>query len=49
MKTEKIVCAKTDVPSKCGVCGSPLIIGGPIWHDRIHNIDFVKALHTQAE
>ncbi len=25
-----------------------MIIGGPIWNDRIHNIDFVKAMHEQA-
>ena len=42
------MCAKTEVPSKCGTCGSQLIIGGPIWNDRIHNIDFVKAMYEQA-
>jgi tRNA (guanine26-N2/guanine27-N2)-dimethyltransferase len=40
--TDKIVCGRTEVPSKCGTCGSHLMIGGPIWHDKIHNMDFVK-------
>ena len=39
---EKIVCAKSEVPSKCGNCGGQLNIGGPIWNGKIHDIDFVK-------
>jgi tRNA G26 N,N-dimethylase Trm1 len=31
-------------PSNCGVCGSNMQIGGPIWSDKIHNIDFVNRL-----
>jgi tRNA (guanine26-N2/guanine27-N2)-dimethyltransferase len=45
---EKIVCAKNEVPQKCGTCGSPLMIGGPIWNDKIHDIDFVKKMHETA-
>jgi len=26
-----------------------LIIGGPIWNQRIHNIDFVKHMHETCE
>ena len=48
-KNEKIVCEKSEVPCKCGVCGSDLMIGGPIWNDKIHNINFVKALYDQTE
>lgn len=25
------------------------MIGGPIWHDKIHNIDFVKQIHDKCE
>lgn len=45
---EKIVCAKTEVPQKCGNCGGQLNIGGPIWNGKIHDIDFVKKLHETA-
>jgi tRNA G26 N,N-dimethylase Trm1 len=45
---EKIVCAKNEVPQKCGNCGSPLTIGGPIWNDKIHDIDFIKKMHETA-
>lgn len=45
---EKIVCAKNEVPQKCGTCGSSLMIGGPIWNDKIHDIDFVKRMHETA-
>ena len=48
-KNERIVVAKSEVPCKCGVCGSDLVIGGPIWNDKIHNIDFVKSLYKQTE
>jgi tRNA G26 N,N-dimethylase Trm1 len=33
----------------CGSCGNALHIGGPIWHEKIHNIDFVKRLHARIE
>ena len=41
---EKIVNAKTEVPSNCTTCGSQLMLGGPIWNRSIHNIEFVKRL-----
>ena len=30
------------VPQCCKVCDGALTIGGPIWTDPIHNIDFIK-------
>ena len=42
---KEVKCAKNDVPSKCGTCSSHLKIGGPIWSEKIHNIDFVKAMY----
>ena len=35
---------KVTVPSCCRVCDGPLVIGGPIWNKKLHNIDFVKRL-----
>lgn len=32
------------MPRECGSCGGSLIIGGPIWSGRIHNLDFVETL-----
>lgn len=48
LPTDKIVCGRTEVPSTCGTCGSKLMIGGPIWHDPIHNIDFVRKMHEKC-
>ena len=38
------------VPERCPECGSGYAVGGPIWSDPIHDMDFVKALkaHLQA-
>lgn len=47
--TDKIVCGKNSVPERCGSCGGQLTIGGPIWHDKIHNMDFVKQMHEKAK
>lgn len=41
---DKYQLAKVTVPNQCRVCSGPLVIGGPIWNDKIHNIDFVKRL-----
>jgi len=30
------------VPQCCKVCDGALTIGGPIWTDPIHNVDFIK-------
>ena len=35
---EKIVNAKVEVPSNCKTCGRDLMLGGPIWNDKIHSI-----------
>jgi tRNA (guanine26-N2/guanine27-N2)-dimethyltransferase len=37
------------VPEQCGNCGDRLAIGGPIWHEPIHNLDFVKAMYETCK
>lgn len=37
------------MPSECGVCGSHLKIGGPIWTGKIHDYNFVRALHNNVD
>lgn len=44
-QTDKIVTARHTVPNQCGNCGDRLTIGGPIWHEPIHNLDFVKRMY----
>ena len=39
-----MVNAKQEVPDKCLTCGNSLIVGGPIWSDKIHNVEFVQRL-----
>ena len=41
--------ARVEVPSSCTVCDSKLTIGGPIWNQPIHNVDFVRRLLVSAE
>ena len=48
-ENSKTICAKNEVPSKCGVCGGQLVIGGPIWNDKLHNLDFVKKLYEKVD
>lgn len=38
-----------EVPHQCETCGSKLQLGGPIWNEKIHNLEFVEALHAQCE
>lgn len=45
-QSDKIVCGRNMIPTACGTCGDKLTVGGPIWHDKIHNIDFVKQMHA---
>ncbi len=49
MPTDKIVVGRNEVPACCGTCNGPLQIGGPIWHDKIHNIEFVKKMHAACK
>lgn len=48
-QTDKIICAKSRVPEKCGSCGDRLMVGGPIWNAEIHNLDFVKRMYETAK
>lgn len=41
---EKIVNAKVEVPEKCLTCESNLVLGGPIWNDKIHSVEFAERL-----
>lgn len=41
---KKFSVAKFEVPSKCYTCDGTLQMGGPIWNQKIHDIDFVKRL-----
>jgi len=45
----KIRTAMTSVPSVCGTCDSKLTMGGPIWNQPIHNVDFARRLLASAE
>jgi len=36
------------IPNVCGTCDSQLTIGGPIWNQPLHNVDFVKRLLENA-
>lgn len=38
-----------EVPTKCNVCDSNLQLGGPIWSEPIHNIQFVTRLLNSIE
>jgi tRNA G26 N,N-dimethylase Trm1 len=49
VKVESIRCARVDAPSVCGSCDEKLIIGGPIWNGKIHDIDFVRAMHETCK
>jgi tRNA (guanine26-N2/guanine27-N2)-dimethyltransferase len=33
----------------CGSCDGKMMIGGPIWNGKIHDIDFVRAMHETCE
>lgn len=37
------------MPSVCGSCDGKMMIGGPIWNGKIHDIDFVRAMHETCE
>jgi tRNA (guanine26-N2/guanine27-N2)-dimethyltransferase len=41
---EKYKLPQFKLPSCCIVCDGALVMGGPIWNDKIHNVDFVKRL-----
>ena len=40
----RVALPRVEVPACCNVCDGQLTIGGPIWNQPIHNIDFVKRL-----
>ena len=48
-KSMRIRCALTNVPTVCGTCDSRLTIGGPIWNQPIHKVNFAKRLLARAE
>lgn len=45
----RIINARSEVPSECGTCGGTLLVGGPIWNERIHNLAFVERMLKKAE
>ena len=49
MKVESIRCARVDAPSFCGSCDGKLMVGGPIWNGKIHDLDFVRAMHETCK
>lgn len=49
VQVERITCARTEVPSRCGNCEGQLQIGGPIWNGRIHNLDFVTKMYEACQ
>lgn len=40
----KVCVPRVTVPAQCTVCDGPLTIGGPIWNQPLHDVDFVKRL-----
>lgn len=36
--------AKVTAPRECLVCDGFLSIGGPIWNQKLHNVDFLKRI-----
>ena len=32
------------MPHECTTCGNSLIVGGPIWSDKIHSVEFAQRL-----
>lgn len=40
----KIAAAKITVPFVCATCDANLIIGGPIWNQKMHEVEFCKRL-----
>lgn len=43
-KISRVALPRVTVPSCCKVCDGPLTIGGPIWNQPIHNVEFAKRL-----
>jgi tRNA G26 N,N-dimethylase Trm1 len=48
---QRLVTANTapDLSCECPHCGRPVVIGGPLWLDPIHDIDYVKAVNELGE
>jgi len=46
---ENFKCNRIETPRECGNCGSPLMIGGPIWNKPIHNLEFVRSLYDKTQ
>lgn len=40
----KVAAARITVPFRCKVCDGNLVIGGPIWNPRMHDVEFCKRL-----
>jgi len=41
---EKYQLSRLSVPSRCTICDGPLTMGGPIWNQKIHDLDFAQRL-----
>ena len=45
---DKFQVSRQNVPASCKVCDGTLLVGGPIWNQKIHDLEFVQRLFETA-